>query len=141
MGNDMGRSANRMAIGAMANATHFEKKELLLLQVSDENQTTLGNFFMGWGLGRDLKHTTAITNSGQRERKFREEDVGRVIIWLSGWRSTYRKLRWFMSLVPAMRCGRDGYIPLIFLEKAVQEPKDGWKKSGTLQAVAWIEPW
>lgn len=34
MGNDMGRSANRMAIGAMANATHFEKKELLRLQVS-----------------------------------------------------------------------------------------------------------
>lgn len=33
MGNDMGRSANRMAIGAMANATHFEKKELLRLQV------------------------------------------------------------------------------------------------------------
>ncbi|CBJ48386.1 calcium-binding protein [Ectocarpus siliculosus] len=32
MGNDMGRSANRMAIGAMANATHFEKKELLRLQ-------------------------------------------------------------------------------------------------------------
>ena len=35
MGNDMGRSANRMAIGAMANATHFEKKELLRLQVGD----------------------------------------------------------------------------------------------------------
>lgn len=34
MGNDMGRSANRMAVGAMANATHFEKKELLRLQVS-----------------------------------------------------------------------------------------------------------
>lgn len=34
MGNDMGRSANRMAIGAMANATHFEKKELLTLQAS-----------------------------------------------------------------------------------------------------------
>lgn len=41
----MGRSANRMAIGAMANATQFEKKELLLLQVSDENQKTLDNFF------------------------------------------------------------------------------------------------
>lgn len=34
MGNDMGRTANRMAIGAMANATHFEKKELLRLQAS-----------------------------------------------------------------------------------------------------------
>lgn len=34
MGNEMGRSTNRMAIGAMANATHFEKKELLRLQVT-----------------------------------------------------------------------------------------------------------
>lgn len=36
-----------MAIGAMANATHFEKKELLLLQVSDEKKKTLRNIFWG----------------------------------------------------------------------------------------------
>lgn len=33
MGNNMGRSANRMAIAAMANATHFGKDELLRMQV------------------------------------------------------------------------------------------------------------
>ncbi|CAN0370124.1 unnamed protein product, partial [Discosporangium mesarthrocarpum] len=32
MGNDMGKSTNRMAIAAMANATHFGKKELKDLQ-------------------------------------------------------------------------------------------------------------
>ncbi|CAN0000618.1 unnamed protein product, partial [Choristocarpus tenellus] len=32
MGNELGKSSNRMAIAAMANATHFGKEELLQLQ-------------------------------------------------------------------------------------------------------------
>uniref|UniRef100_A0A7S2UWF2 EF-hand domain-containing protein n=1 Tax=Fibrocapsa japonica TaxID=94617 RepID=A0A7S2UWF2_9STRA len=32
MGNDFGKGANRLAIAAMANVTHFEKRELLALQ-------------------------------------------------------------------------------------------------------------
>lgn len=32
MGNQVGKGANRMAIAAMANVTHVEKRELLLLQ-------------------------------------------------------------------------------------------------------------
>lgn len=53
MGNDMGRSANRMAIGAMANATHFEKKELLRLQVcvhfrSNGTKRSVSAWLLAW---------------------------------------------------------------------------------------------